>query len=732
IRADELPRPIDLDQLAYVIYTSGSTGVPKGVLVTHRGLAAVHDELGARMSPGTASRVLHFASPSFDASVLEFLMAAAGAATLVIVPTTVYGGGELQDFLARREVTHAFITPAAVATMSPRGLPALSALAVGGEAVPADLIRAWSPDRTLLNVYGPTETTVITTGSDPLAPDSPVTIGRPNNGVAAVVLDSRLHPVPAGVTGELYLLGPQVTRGYRNRSALTSTRYPAAPMVLGEEFAGQRMYRTGDLVRWRTDPVDASRSLDYAGRADGQVQVRGFRVELGEIDEVLTSHISVRASVTVAEGTSGNTVLHSYVVLEHHETATEPGSDTPAAVRRAAARRLPRHMVPATVTVLDRLPLTAVGKIDRAALPAPQLPTRTAVHAPVDHIESRIAQAFATVLRVGNVARDDNFFDVGGDSLRATALAEELRTAGCPVTVADVFAAPTPAELAAAVGRDTGDGDAAALAPVLTLRQPSANSGKAPLFAIHPAIGLAWSFTSLLPHIDDDRAVYGLQNPALSGDAPATSLADLAADYVRRIRERVPHGPYRLVGWSLGGVIAHEVAVALQELGEDVERLTILDSYVLAQHPEMARRESLLDLLGEFGIDTAEMAAIPDQAALVDAVRSGGGPLASLSADRLSAIRSTFESAGGLVDCWRPRVFDGDAVFVSATRTDHQISARTDWIDRVTGRLVDVRVDCTHARLLQPENVTEYRHVIEADTTAAPDRGRDNRQEESR
>jgi len=540
-----------------------------------------------------------------------------------------------------------------------------------------------------------------------LAPDGPVTIGRPNNGVAALVLDRRLHPVPPGVTGELYLLGPQVTRGYRNRPSLTSTRYPAAPMALGDEFAGQRMYRTGDLVRWRTDRADDTRSLEYVGRADGQVQIRGFRVELGEIDDALTAETEVRAAVTVADSTSGQTVLHSYVALE-----TQPSDGDavdPATLRRAVARRLPRHLVPTTVTVLDRLPLTAVGKVDRAALPAPQLPTRRVGDAPVGAAEQRIAEAFATVLRVDGVGRDDNFFDVGGDSLHATALADELRRAGYQVTVPDVFAAPTPAELAAAVG---GDGRTSALAPVLTLRRPTGDSDAAPLFAIHPAIGLAWSFTSLLPHIDHSRAVYGLQNPALSGGEPAASIADLAADYVRRIREQVPHGPYRLLGWSLGGLIAHEVAVALQELGEDVEQLTILDSYILAEHPEMVRRESLLDLLGEFGIDTAELTEIPDEDAIADAVRAGGGPLAALSADQLWAIRATFEGAGDLANRWRPRVFDGDAVFVTATRVDHDVCARADWIDRVTGDLIDVRVDCTHARMLLPENVAQYRQVV--------------------
>ncbi|MGO3326947.1 amino acid adenylation domain-containing protein [Gordonia sp. (in: high G+C Gram-positive bacteria)] len=709
ISDDELPRPIDLDQLAYVIYTSGSTGTPKGVLVSHRGLAAVHDELASRMSPDTTSRVLHFASPSFDASVLEFLLAAAGAGTLVVVPTNVYGGADLQGLISRRQVTHAFITPAAVATMSPENTSSLTSLAVGGEAVSTDLVRMWAPGRTLLNVYGPTETTIITTASDPLTSDDRVTIGRPNNGVSVAVLDDRLHPVPEGVPGELYLLGPQITRGYHGRPGLTSTRYPAAPMVLGPEFAGQRMYRTGDLVRWTADG-----RRGYVGRTDDQGQSRGFRVELGVIDDALSAVPGVRAAVTVADPTSGQTVLHAYVTPDGDAASIDPSSLDPAAVRRGIARRLPRHMVPSTITVLDRLPLTAVGKVDRRELPNPTVSTTADGDAPVGAAEQRIADAFAEVLGADAVGRGDNFFDLGGDSLRATTLVTSLREAGLDVAVPDVFAAPTPAELASTLADDGSEGPSSpALAPLLTLRRGDPEAGRAPLFAIHPAIGLAWSFTTLLPHVDDDRPVYGLQNPTLSGAPAAETIDELAADYVRRIREVAPHGPYRLLGWSLGGLIAQEVGVALQRAGEHVEQLTLLDSYVLADHPGLAGGESLRDLLGEFGIDTSDMVEDPDGSAVSSAVRAAGGPLAELSDADLQAVRATFESAASLACQWFPRVFDGDAVFITADRGGTGVEARADWVDVVTGSLADVHVDCTHARMLLPDNVAQYAHVVE-------------------
>ncbi|WP_018180537.1 non-ribosomal peptide synthetase [Jongsikchunia kroppenstedtii] len=699
---DERSASVRPNQLAYVIYTSGSTGTPKGVLVPHSGLGAVHDELADRMRPTPQSRVLHFASPSFDASMLEFLLAAAGASTLVIAPTTLYGGDDLAAFIDRHQVSHAFITPAAVATMDPAATQSLSTLAVGGEAVGADLVQHWASGRRLLNVYGPTETTIICTGSAPLSADAPVTIGTPNNGVGAVVLDARLHPVPAGVAGELYLLGDQLTRGYHRRPELTATRYVPAPLVLGEQYAGQRMYRTGDLVRWTADGT-----LDYLGRSDDQVQVRGFRVELAEIDAALSAHPAVRSAVTVADTGSDVTTLHGYL------TAADGADLDTAELRRILARTLPRHLIPASFTVLDRLPLTPVGKIDRAALPKPQQQQSESERhrPPAAGLESTIAGIFADVLDAATVGAEDNFFDIGGNSLLTTTVATRLREAGHQVAVPDLFAAPTAAELAAVLSGDASG--RSALAPVLTLRDKSPDSDAAPLFVFHPAIGLSWSFAALLPHIDAGRAVYGLQNPALSGERPGGSIGELAADYVARIREIAGHGPYRLLGWSLGGLIAHEVAVALQRAGEQVEQLILLDSYVVADHPDLATTQSTRELLGEFGFDTAGMAEDPDLDEIWSALREADGALADLSRDDVAAVLETFGAAGPLAANWQPRTFVGDAVFVSAAdRPADRPPARPDWIDRITGDIADVVLPCSHARMLLPANVDQYSHVL--------------------
>ncbi|AZG48374.1 non-ribosomal peptide synthetase [Gordonia insulae] len=712
IRDSERAAPIRVDQLAYIIYTSGSTGRPKGVLVPHSGLAAVYHELGTRMRPEPDSRVLHFASPSFDASVLEFLLAAAGAGTLAIVPPGVYGGVDLERFIERHRVSHAFITPAAVASMDPAAVPRLRTIAVGGEAFGSELVRRWAPGRTMINVYGPTETTVITTHSEPLTGDGRLTIGTPNNGVAALVLDRRLHPVPAGVVGELYLIGDQVTRGYHRRPQLTATRFVPAPMVTGDGFAGRRMYRTGDLVRWTGDG-----RIEYVGRADDQVQVRGFRIELGEIDDALASHPSIDYAVTVVDESGGAPTLRSYVTTYHGDPIDE------SAVREHLGARLPRHMLPTSLTRLTDVPLTPTGKLDRDALPVASTPS--ASRAPRPGVEQQVAAVFADVLGIDEdaVGADDGFFDLGGNSLMATTVASRLGDVlGCEVPVQSLFAAPTPAELAAAAshaGRHSAGGSASmsatGLAPLLPLRRTAAGSepSRPPLFVVHPAIGLSWSFSSLLPHVSPDRGVYGLQNPMLSGEPAAQSITTLAADYVARIREVAPHGPYHLVGWSLGGLIAHEMAIQLAAAGAEVAQLVLLDSFVLADRPGLATEQSVAELLAEFGLSTGEGEPTVEQA--WQAVRSAGGPLGGLGADEFAAVHETFRQATPLAAHWRPGTFDGDMTFVTAAADPPAgRPAVDDWRAHVSGRIHEVVIDSTHARMLLPENVTGYAHVIDA------------------
>ncbi|WP_307829950.1 non-ribosomal peptide synthetase, partial [Antrihabitans stalagmiti] len=398
-------RPLRLTHPAYVIYTSGSTGRPKGVIVTHAGLANFAAEQRERYSITPDSRTLHFASPSFDASVLELLLATCAGATMVIGPIDVYGGAELAQLLRTEHVTHAFITPAALASVDPRGLDELRVVVVGGEACAPQLVDRWATGRGFYNGYGPTETTIMTNISDPLEPGQPIVIGAAIRGMSTYVLDSRLKQVPTGVTGELYLAGPGLARGYNQRPGLTSERFVPNPM--GEP--GDRMYRSGDLARWRPD-----NTVEYVGRADFQVKLRGYRIELGEIDAALAAHPDVDFAVTLArEISTGTQALVGYVV-------PTPGRSIDVhTLTDFVGASLPAYMVPTTIMTLDAIPLTPVGKLDRAALPAPELAAREYVE-PITRTERVVADVFAAVLNADHVGAGDNFFDLGGNSLAAT------------------------------------------------------------------------------------------------------------------------------------------------------------------------------------------------------------------------------------------------------------------------------------------------------------------------
>ncbi|WP_280328870.1 non-ribosomal peptide synthetase, partial [Nocardia wallacei] len=439
--ADRL-RPLRAEHPAYVIYTSGSTGKPKGVVVTQAGLSSFCDEQRERYRVGNDSRTLHFASPSFDASVLELLLAVGGAATMVVAAPSVYGGDELAALLRRERVTHAFITPAALASVDPAGLDDLRVVVAGGEACPPELVRRWAVPiadgtREFYNGYGPTETTIMTNISSPLIPGETITIGAPIRAVTEYVLDDRLAPVPDGAVGELYITGAQLARGYHRRPSLTAARFVANPF----EPAGSRLYRTGDLVR-RT----VSGELEYLGRNDFQVKIRGFRIELGEIDAVLSAHESVDFAVTVGHRLdTGATILVSYVHPVDGAVEVEQ-------LLERASRSLPAHMVPTTVMVLDEIPLTPVGKLDRAALPAPVLQAKE-FRAPSGRLETLVAEIFTELLHpAATVGADDDFFDLGGNSLIATQAAARLGAAlGTRVPARLVFEAPTVAGLAAGI-----------------------------------------------------------------------------------------------------------------------------------------------------------------------------------------------------------------------------------------------------------------------------------------
>ncbi|MEV4130485.1 amino acid adenylation domain-containing protein, partial [Nocardia sp. NPDC049707] len=422
-------RRLDEQHPAYVIYTSGSTGKPKGVVVTHTGLGGLLAAAREVSGVGDDSRVLHVCSPNFDPSVLELLLAFSSGATLVVAPPHASGGAELTELLRRERVTHMIITPGALESVEPAGLDNLEMVAVGGEACGPELVGRWARDgRRFVNVYGPTEATVwATLGA--LQPDEPITIGTVLAGVGAFVLDARLRPVPAGVTGELYLSGAALAEGYLGRPGLTAERFVASPFEVDAGGPAGRLYRTGDLVRRQKDDG----TLEYLGRTDFQVKIRGFRIELGEIDNALSAHPDIDYAVTLGKTLpSGAKVLVAYV-LPHTGTDVDTGELT-----TFVADRLPEYMIPAAVMVLDRLPLTPIGKLDRNALPEPVF-AASEFRAPVSEIETIIAEVFAAVLGIERVGLDDSFFALGGDSILSIQLVSRAKARGVVFTARDVF-----------------------------------------------------------------------------------------------------------------------------------------------------------------------------------------------------------------------------------------------------------------------------------------------------
>ncbi|WP_344174739.1 amino acid adenylation domain-containing protein, partial [Pilimelia columellifera] len=440
-------RTATLQDPAYVIFTSGSTGRPKAVVSTHAGIAGL-GVVAADHGVTSDSRVLQFASFSFDVSVLEMWSAWLTGATVVMVPERLRVADlPLTDFIAREKVTYVKLPAAVVAALpSEASLPeTVTTLVVGGEAPSADLVRRWSDSRRLINAYGPTECTVNATASQPLGHGT-APIGRPLANTQAYVLDANLGPVPPGTVGELYLSGAGLARGYLHQPALTAERFVAHPYAA----PGQRMYRTGDLARW-TDSGD----LMFVGRADDQIKLRGFRIEPAEIEHALEAHPQVRQSaVLVREDRPGDRRLVAYVV------PAVGAPDEPDLLREHLMDRLPAYMVPAAIVAVEALPLTPNGKLDKDAFPAPSYGRPAELRTPRTPDEELLCRVFAEVLHLPEVGVDDGFFRLGGDSILSIDLVARLRRAGVEVSVRDVFEHQTVAALAALAAERRSDAPA--------------------------------------------------------------------------------------------------------------------------------------------------------------------------------------------------------------------------------------------------------------------------------
>ena len=423
--------------LAYTIYTSGSTGIPKGVMVAHHGLCNLAQAQTNLFNVRATSKILQFASLSFDASIWEIIMGIVSGATLYVdTKEALLPGQALWDYLHIREITHVTLPPAALTVLPLQPLPYLQAIVVAGEACPQELITQWSEGRSFFNAYGPTEGTVCATVSESLDGSKAAPIGRPIQNVEVYILDSNLQPLPIGVPGELHIGGAGLAHGYLNRPELTAAKF--IPHLFSDDRQA-RLYKTGDLARYRPDG-----NIEFLGRIDHQVKIRGFRIELGEIEAVLSNHPQIQQAVAIAvEDPTGNHRLVAYVVSEEETLSTQQ-------LREFLQQQLPAYMLPSAFVILNSLPLTPNGKVDREALPAPdgEIDRTQEYVAPQTQKEQTLTAIWQELLLVERVSIHDNFFEIGGDSILSIQVVSRAKTAGVQITPKQIFQHQTIAELA--------------------------------------------------------------------------------------------------------------------------------------------------------------------------------------------------------------------------------------------------------------------------------------------
>lgn len=676
----QLPRPAPED-LAYIIYTSGSTGRPKGVAVSHRSVVNRLVWMADHCPTGPGDRVLLKTPVTFDVSVPElFGPMSTGAALVVASPDGHRDPRYLAETIVRRRITQVHFVPSMLRVFLAEpgitdAMKGLRRVFCSGEALSGELAARFHElaDAELHNLYGPTEAAVEVSYQPctPADPPGPAPIGRPVWNTSLYVLDAGRSLVPTGAVGELYIAGVQVAAGYLARPDLTAERF--VPDPYGP--AGATMYRTGDLVR--RDPEGL---LHYLGRIDDQVKVNGLRIELAEIDAVLAGHPGVAEAVTVArsDGAGGGRLVGYLRAV--------PGTDAGTLaeqVRQHALDRLPAVMVPNQLVPVDEIPTTPSGKLDRSRLPEPLPVTRTAADRPLTPREQLLAGLFTEVLGVAPVDATDDFFHRGGHSLLGIRLLSRIRAVfGVQLSIRTLFEASTVEALADRLSNGDADGDP--FDPLLPL---ALRDGQAPLFCVHPAAGSGWVYSSLLRHVGD-RPVYALQHPGLRTGETAT-VGALADVYVGLIRSVQPSGPYHLLGWSFGGLVAQAMATRLRATGDQVATLALVDSYPLIGYPQFrplaVEAGDALRLLAE------SLGSVPppgplDHPAFVALMKASGSPLADLNEDQVAALARVFAGSTRMSFDHQPDVFDGRAVLFRATEGKDERSPRAaDWDPYITG-----------------------------------------------
>ncbi len=716
--------------LAYVIYTSGSTGQPKGVAMPHCALTnLMHWQLQTLPAGSDSGRSLQFAALGFDVACQEiFSTLCAGSELVLIHAEDRINFERLLDQIAAHRVERLYlpyialqelatsVTTAEKVVQESR-LDTLREVITAGEQLhitpQIKTLFERLPKCRLHNHYGPTETHVVTAltlpGIPAIWPVRP-TIGRPISNIRIHILDAKRKLVPIGAVGEIYIGGTGVARGYLNRPELTAERFLPDPF---SQQPGARLYKTGDLGRYLPDG-----NIEFLGRNDDQVKIRGFRIELKEIELALTTHPLVREAVVLAKSDRhGEPRLIAYLIPNGEAASAEE-------LRSHLAKKLPEYMLPGAYVELKQWPLTSNGKLDRRALPEPmqEKQVSSASRTPHEHL---LCELFADVLDIPHIGIDDAFFELGGNSLLAMRMINKINSAfGVHFSIRSIFEAPTVRELASRLIENNCVGSAFEM--ILPLRK----RGKLlPLFCIHPVYGLSWCYSGLIHSLHRERPLYGIQARGfLEPEATAQDMVGLTHDYVCAMRMVQPQGPYLLLGWSFGGMVAHEMARQLQAADAEVGLLALMDTCPML--PDVLSDPNWHEayLLGEYA-EALNIALSPEEIAdlnmttFVKAARRAGhvlGCLEERETQRLVELRKDFSR---LLPTFQPALVAGDMLFFQAMCLKphhllHRILPHNEnlsqaWQPYVEGKIHVYPMNCTHNEMANPTPIREIGRKLE-------------------
>ncbi len=738
--AEELPGvKTGLDEDAYVLFTSGSTGRPKGVAISHRAIDNRLRWQQHQIPVGEGDRVLHKTPISFDVHVWElYWPLAEGAAVVIAAPEGHRDPAYLARVIAEQSVTAVHFVPTMLSalTSSPAARRILADAGFGqdreqplryvvcsGEALQKDQVQAAGEVLGVypLNLYGPTEAAVDVTfwetSTDPQRESVP--IGEPVWNTGTLILDPTGHPVPVGVTGELHLSGVQLARGYKNNPQATAAAFveqaPAGALALlnGES---QRLYRTGDLACWEILP-DGRAVIGYRGRTDYQIKVRGQRLELGDIEMALAAVEGVTASVALLYRGLREPALAA--VLEVGDVPAERAEQLVEAAREHCAQVLPDYMVPTLWHTLPALPVSPSGKADRKLLATLDLTPQTSdAEGPHGLLEQQLCSIIAGVLGRERFGVDEDFFASGGHSLAAleviAAVEEQL---GLSVSIGALFAHPTVQALAASIAGERGEG--AEFAPVLPLREhPAAHDATdapAPLFILPPAGGLGWCYGGYLSHLPAQQGVYALQAEAFSDPQAgfASSLQELAEGYLKLIEktlaERSLPRRFALMGWSVGGTAAVQVAALAQAAGAQVERVVLLDAYPSEQWqgvPAPDEQESFRALLRMGGLPEPAADEQLDLPGTLERLQRAGSAMGYLPEEKLGVCLGSMRASAALMRGAEQAFFDGDVLLVGVPHEDQPYLDAEGWAAHASSFRA-VLLEGTHPDLVNPARLAE-------------------------